>query len=214
MNRDIANMRKHYLNSSMDMGNMLADPIKQFQEWFEAAIASGEKEPNAMTLATCSAEGHPSARIVLLKEVDKRGFVFYTNYNSRKGQEIEAIPYAALVFCWLSLERQVRIEGKVMKVSTKESDAYYHKRPKESQIGAWASPQSRVIDDREVLESNLARLQKEHGDKDFIPRPSNWGGYRVEPAMIEYWQGRTSRLHDRIRYTKNKGTWIRERLAP
>ena len=214
MNRDIANMRQSYNSGSLDMENSLANPIMQFQEWFEEATAAGEKEPNAMTLATCSAEGHPSARVVLLKGLDNRGFVFYTNYESRKGQQLEEQPYAALVFCWLSLERQVRIEGRVVKLSTKESDSYYQKRPKESQLGAWASPQSRVIDSREVLESNLVRLQEEYANKEQIPRPNNWGGYRVEPTMIEFWQGRTSRLHDRIRYTRLNGKWLKDRLAP
>jgi pyridoxamine 5'-phosphate oxidase len=190
------------------------DPIRQFVRWFDEATASDVSEPNAMTLATATADGRPSARVVLLRGIDERGFAFFTNYQSRKGRELDANPRAALVFFWRELERQVRVEGRVERVSAGESDEYFHGRPVGSRIGAWASPQSEVIASRDVLEKRCRDFTSEFAD-DAIPRPANWGGYRVVPDTIEFWLGRPSRLHDRLRYRRNNtGAWLIERLAP
>ena len=190
------------------------DPIRQFQRWFDKADSAGLPMVEAMTLATATPEGRPSARMVLLKSVDERGFVFYTNYRSRKAQELEANPKAALVFHWEPLEQQVRIEGTVSRISAAESDEYFQTRPRESQIGAVASPQSEVIESREVLEDRFRQLENDYRDKP-IERPPHWGGYRLEPDRIEFWKGRPGRLHDRLNYERqSNGTWVRTRLAP
>ncbi len=212
----LADLRKNYSLGSLDATDVDADPIRQFQTWFSQALDAQLPEPNAMTVATVDAEGRPAARILLIKGVDERGFVFFTNYDSRKGRELAARPHAALLFHWIELERQVRIEGRVEKTSDAESDAYYQSRPLGSRIGAWASEQSAVIDSRAQLEAREREISAQYGDAP--PRPPHWGGYRVVPDAIEFWQGRPSRLHDRIRYTRDSaqaGTaWRIERLAP
>jgi pyridoxamine 5'-phosphate oxidase len=213
MNPSIADLRLNYTRQSLLESDIHPDPIQQFQTWFDHAIAANLLEPNAMTLATATLNGTPSARIVLLKGIDQRGFVFYTNYNSQKGQELVANPQAALVFLWGELERQVRIEGTVEKIADEETDAYFQSRPHSSQLGAWASAQSCVIPNREVLEQRLANLTQDYQDK-AVPRPLHWGGFRVIPHAIEFWQGRPSRLHDRLRYRLEAGNWIIERLSP
>lgn len=198
----------------LDEASADADPIRQFQAWYRDAEATPMREPSAMTLATVGEGGRPSARIVLLKGVDERGFVFFTNYQSRKAGELEHDPWAALVFHWQELVRQVRVEGRVEKVPPEESDAYFKTRPRGSQIGAWASAQSRAIESRSELERRAAEIAAAHGDQE-IPRPPHWGGYRLSPDAIEFWQGRLDRLHDRLRYSRvNAGGWTRERLSP
>jgi pyridoxamine 5'-phosphate oxidase len=213
MSRSISDIRKDYKLRSLNESEVSADPIVQFTNWWDEAANSEIEEVNAMTLATVTNEGHPSARIVLLKGFDEKGFVFFTNYESRKGKELEENPHAALVFFWKELERQVRIEGGVEMISEKDSDTYYNSRPVGSRIGAWASPQSDVIDGREILENNFKALEKKF-ESGNIPRPGHWGGYILRPSMIEFWQGRSSRLHDRIRYSLMEGSWVIERLAP
>lgn len=211
----LANLREDYQSKGLEQNDLHPDPIGQFNIWFREALEKGIKEPNAMTLATCSPDGKPSARIVLLKDVKSTGFTFFTNYESRKAQELAANPYAALVFLWLGLERQVRIEGRVEKVSAAESEAYFQSRPKGSQTGAWASPQSKVIESRAILEARVQHLNQQYENVEKLPLPNFWGGYLVKPEMIEFWQGRTSRLHDRFRYTLQADeTWKMERLAP
>ncbi|HJZ90525.1 MAG TPA: pyridoxamine 5'-phosphate oxidase [Gemmataceae bacterium] len=189
------------------------DPVRQFQLWFDAAVAAGLPEPNAMTLATCTADGVPSARIVLLKICDERGLAFFTNYQSRKGRELANNPRAALVFFWPALERQVRVEGRVELVSADESDAYFAGRPVNSRLGAWASEQSAVIPSRDELERKQREYEAQFPDGR-VPRPPHWGGYRVVPDVFEFWQGRPSRLHDRLRYRRVAGRWVIERLSP
>lgn len=213
MNKNIADIRTDYRLSTLEESNITANPIEQFTRWWNDAINSKVIEVNAMTLATSTSDGKPSARIVLLKDYDERGFVFYTNYESNKGKMLAENPNAALVFFWKEIERQIRIEGNVEKVSVEEEDAYFFSRPEGSRIGAWASPQSTVIETREVLEANATYYAAKF--KNNIPRPPHWGGYRVMPLKIEFWQGRSSRLHDRIQYTKTaQGSWKAERLAP
>ena len=213
MKTSIADLRKSYERAALDESDSLADPRLQFEHWLNQAIEAEIPEPNAMTLATVSSDLRPSTRVVLIKGVDARGIVWYTNYNSRKGQELAGNPFAALQFHWVELERVVRIEGRVEKVSADESDAYFHSRPLDSRIGAWASPQSEPISGREVL---VAAATK-YGAQFLLnpPRPPHWGGYRLVPERWEFWQGRKSRLHDRLQYTPaTDGTWHRERLAP
>jgi pyridoxamine 5'-phosphate oxidase len=209
----IADLRKSYERAELDEQASAADPLAQFGQWFQQALASEVPEPNAMTVATVGADGRPSTRIVLIKGFDAQGIVWYTNYESRKGQELAAHPWAALQFHWVELERVVRIEGPVTRVSAAESDAYFQSRPLDSRLGAWASPQSRVISSRAVLVANAAKFGAQ-----FLlqpPRPPHWGGYRLNPDRWEFWQGRTSRLHDRLSYRlDDAGTWLRERLAP
>ena len=214
-NQLISNLREDYRARTLEITDVATDPIQQFEIWFKEALDSAIKEANAMTLATVNAKGQPSARIVLLKGFDKKGFVFYTNYNSKKGIELAQNPNVALVFLWKELERQVRIEGVVKKSSVRQSTTYFHSRPQGSQIGAWASPQSQVIKSRVELENNYKELKEKYKNKPTLPKPSNWGGYLVQPTLIEFWQGRSSRLHDRICYTlQEKKKWSIERLAP
>ncbi|MDX2242428.1 MAG: pyridoxamine 5'-phosphate oxidase [Leptolyngbyaceae cyanobacterium bins.302] len=209
----IADLRLNYTRQQLIEGEVDPDPIQQFQVWFDQAMAADLIEPNAMTIATATQDGIPSARVVLLKGVDQRGFVFYTNYESRKGQELLQNPHASLVFWWGALERQVRIEGSVEQVSDQETEAYFHSRPVGSQLGAWASDQSRVIPNRDVLEQRLTDLTQQYQNQD-IPRPPHWGGFRVVPHAIEFWQGRPSRLHDRLLYQLLDNSWKIERLSP
>lgn len=211
---EISELRKEYRLQSLLEKNVDNNPVKQFEIWWQQALESDIAEPNAMTLATSSASGKPSARIVLLKGIRENGFIFFTNYDSRKGKQIQENPFVCLVFLWKELERQVRIEGEITKISDKESDEYFFKRPVESRIGAWSSPQSQVITDRETLEKSvLDNSNKFKGQN--IPRPQNWGGYIVKPTLIEFWQGRPGRLHDRLQYTVSKnGIWKIDRLAP
>ena len=208
----IAALRKSYERAELDESASHADPLQQFDQWLNEAIAGQVPEPNAMTLATVGSDLRPSTRIVLIKGYDARGLVFYTNYESRKGQELAGNPYAALQFHWVELERVVRIEGVVEKTSAEESDAYFNSRPLDSRIGAWASPQSQVITGRGVLVANAARYGTQFLLKP--PRPPHWGGYRLVPTEWQFWQGRKSRLHDRLRYRSEDGAWLRERLAP
>ncbi|HKB55041.1 MAG TPA: pyridoxamine 5'-phosphate oxidase [Ramlibacter sp.] len=208
----LAELRKSYERAELSEEASHADPLRQFEQWLTEAIAAEIPEPNAMTLASVASNLRPSTRIVLIKGCDERGIVWYTNYESRKGRELAGNPYAALQFHWVELERQVRIEGRVEKASAEESDAYYATRPLDSRIGAWASPQSQVIAGRAVLVANAAK----YGAQYLLnpPRPAHWGGYRLVPDCWEFWQGRKSRLHDRLRYRLDGGAWVRERLAP
>jgi pyridoxamine 5'-phosphate oxidase len=207
----LASLRREYRGEPLTETSAAADPFEQFARWFEQARAT-EADPTAMTLATATADGRPSARMVLLKGFDARGFVFYTNYDSRKAEELEGTHRAALLFYWPGLERQVRIEGAVARVSDAESDAYFASRPLESRWSAHASPQSRAIDSRESLEAAVARVRAQYGES--VPRPAGWGGFRVSGEAFEFWQGRENRLHDRLAYTRAADAWRRQRLAP
>lgn len=209
----IADIRKDYQRHALSEADVHADPIVQFTTWFDEAVKADVLEPNAMCLATATPDAYPSARIVLLKGVDQRGFVFFTDYRSRKGQELSDNPCASLCFFWAELERQVRINGAVQRVSRAESDEYFQSRPIASRIGAWTSVQSSVLPSREQLEAQLSENAQRFGDGP-VPLPDHWGGYRVVPEEIEFWQGRRSRLHDRIQFRKEGGVWTRRRLSP
>lgn len=211
---DLSSLRKNYALEALSETDVSADPLVQFHRWFQEALTAQIPEPNAMTLATATREGRPSARIVLVKSADARGFVFFTNYESKKGRELGENPQAALLFNWLELERQIRIEGRVEKTDPKESETYFQSRPKGSQIGAWTSPQSLAIPGRDMLTDKQQALETQYASADVLPLPPFWGGYRVIPDTIEFWQGRPSRLHDRIRYFLDGNEWKIERLAP
>ncbi|WP_304640583.1 pyridoxamine 5'-phosphate oxidase [Pseudomonas sp.] len=213
MNTSIADLRRDYTRDGLLEASAPADPFSLFATWFQQAVEVERTEANAMMLATVGESGQPHLRTLLLKGADDRGFVFFTNYDSAKGRQLASRPLAAMTFWWHDLERQVRIEGQVERISEAESDAYYESRPAGSRLGAWASPQSQVIDGREVLEANLASLQRRHADAP-PPRPPHWGGYRLLPEMMEFWQGRPSRLHDRLCYQRQGNAWTRVRLAP
>ena len=212
MSAELAGMREEYMSRRLDERDTAHDPIAQFRAWFDEAVKAKLPMVNAMTLATASAQRRPAARMVLLKGLDARGFVFYTDYQSRKARELEENPRAALLFYWIELEREVRIEGAVEKASAEEAQAYFATRPAGSRVAALASTQSSVIPDRESLERRYAEIEREHGDAP--PRPSTWGGYRVIPDSIEFWQGRANRLHDRVLYTRSGGRWTIVRLSP
>ncbi len=210
---NVPDLRKEYTRAGLSKSGADPDPVEQFRRWFDEALAADLHEPNAMTLATATPGGRPSARIVLLKGFDERGFVFYTNYEGRKARELEDNPDCALLFYWGELERQVRVEGRASRIPKEESDAYFASRPRGSRLGAWASEQSRTIESREALEHRLRELEERYGGAE-IPRPPFWGGYRVEPDSVEFWQGRENRLHDRLIYRRSEGGWKIERLQP
>jgi pyridoxamine 5'-phosphate oxidase len=210
----LADLRTEYSLAGLSEKDVTRDPFRQFEKWFQEAEAAKIREPNAAVLATATRDGRPSARMVLLKGVDGRGFVFYTSYDSRKGRELEANPRAALTFPWVDLERQVTAEGTVTKVAREESEAYFHSRPRASQLAAWASAQSSIISGREALEGAMKSVERKYMGIE-APLPPNWGGFRIVPELVEFWQGRRSRLHDRIRYRREgTGAWVIERLAP
>ena len=211
--RDIANIRKDYTQSALSEQDVLSDAIQQFEKWWSEAVASEIEEPNAMTLATINEQGFPSARIVLVKDISEEGFSFFTNYNSDKGQQMSAHDRVALLFFWKELERQVRIEGTIEKLSDADSDAYFASRPRGSRIAAWSSPQSEIISNRSVLDQRAAEFEEKFQNQD-VPRPPHWGGYLVRPISIEFWQGRSSRMHDRLKYIKEENVWKIVRLAP
>jgi pyridoxamine 5'-phosphate oxidase len=211
---DLTGLRNDYAAHGLRRVDLHSDPLQQFGAWFAAALAADIRDVNAMSLATATPDGKPSVRIVLLKGFDERGFAFFTNYDSEKGRELEANPHAALVFYWVQLERQVRISGTVEKTSREDSAAYFHSRPMGSRLGAWASKQSEVVDARQVLDSRLTEMTERFEDGD-VPLPPHWGGFRVKPDKMEFWQGRPNRLHDRFRYLRRAdGTWQIDRLAP
>ena len=209
----LATSRRSYESGSLDESRVAPDPIVQLRIWLDEAFAAKAAEPNAMTLATVGSDGHPSARVVLLRGLDERGLVFYTNFKSRKGHELDAVPFASLVFYWPLVERQVRVEGSVERVSDAESDAYFATRPRGHRIGAWASPQSEAVPDRAFLEHEVARVEETFKDRD-VTRPPFWGGYRVRPTRVEFWQGRRDRVHDRVAYERRGDDWAVQRLGP
>ncbi len=212
---DLAGLRREYETEGLRRADLHHDPIEQFSTWLSTAVNSGLPDANAIALATATPEGKPSVRIVLLKGVDERGFVFFTNYESAKGQELAANPQASFTVYWMPLERQIRVAGTVEKTSRKESEIYFQDRPRGSQLGAWVSRQSDVIDARRILDARLAEMTQRFADQDKIDLPPHWGGYRIIPETIEFWQGRANRLHDRFRYTReNDGSWTIDRLAP
>ncbi len=212
--QNLANIRKDYSKATLDVSSVDQNPIIQFEKWFGEALQAEVMEPNAMNLATVNEHGKPSARIVLLKGLENNKFVLYTNYQSKKGKELESNPACALTFFWPELERQVRIEGVTGRVDPKLSDLYFQSRPRESQVGAWASPQSGMIQDRSILEQRFKQIVKKFETLKVLPRPNQWGGYQVDPLQIEFWQGRPGRLHDRIQYIKVDNAWKIYRLAP
>ncbi len=207
-------IRKEYSKASLDISNVLTNPIDQFNKWFGEAMEAEVLEPNAMSLATVGSENRPSCRIVLLKGIEDDRFLFFTNYQSHKGKELENNPVCALTFFWPQVERQVRIEGSVTRVDDRKSEEYFQSRPLGAQIGAWSSPQSSVISGREILEERVKLIEKKYEGQSVLPKPHQWGGFQVEPSMIEFWQGRENRLHDRIEYRKVNGQWTMQRLAP
>jgi pyridoxamine 5'-phosphate oxidase len=210
----IADLRKEYTKASLDVSNVSDDPIIQFNKWFQEAIQAEVPEPNAMILATVNAEARPSARVMLLKGVENNKFLFFTNYQSDKGKALENNAACALTFFWPQLERQIRIEGVVNRIDEKRSEVYFQSRPRLSQIGAWASPQSTMIPNREILEERFRQMEQKFAGQEVLPKPKQWGGFEVEPLKIEFWQGRASRLHDRILFTFVDGTWKINRLSP
>ena len=214
MSTNIAALRQNYALHSLSESDVSPDPIVQFGQWFDEALDSQLIEPNAFSLATATSDGRPSARTVLLKGFDHQGFMFFTNYESRKGDELNANPQAAILFTWLELQRQIRIEGAIVKISAEESLDYFQSRPRESQIGAWASPQSRPIEARSTIEKNQSAITAEYKGVEKLPLPPFWGGYRLIPTWFEFWQGRESRLHDRVVYEQVEGNWKIGRLAP
>jgi pyridoxamine 5'-phosphate oxidase len=210
----ISEIRKEYTKASLDVKGVAQNPVEQFNAWFNEALKAEVPEPNAMTLSTVDGHGKPSARIVLLKGVERDRFLFYTNHQSQKGKELDANPACALTFFWPELERQVRVSGLASRIDAKIAEAYFQSRPRGSQIGAWASPQSSVIKNRELLEDRVMEIEKRFEGKDVLPKPHQWGGYEIVPFEIEFWQGRASRLHDRIVYYMKEGKWLIHRLAP
>lgn len=214
MQANIAEIRREYTQATLDVATVNADPIIQFEQWFKEALNAAVIEPNAMNLATVNEDGRPSSRVVLLKGVENAKFLFYSNYHSKKGKELESNSACALTFFWPDLERQVRIEGIAERLDAKTSEAYFQSRPRSSQIGAWASPQSAPIKDRNILDERVLQMEKKFEGLKILPKPHQWGGYQVSPFMIEFWQGRQSRLHDRILYTFMDGVWRIDRLAP
>jgi pyridoxamine 5'-phosphate oxidase len=212
--KDLASLRKEYSKARLDIDSINTDPIQQFIAWFKDAQQAEAAEPNAMNLATVNEHGRPTARVVLLKGVENGKFVFFTNYQSPKGKDLDKTPACALTFYWSELERQVRIEGIVTRIDSARSEEYFRSRPRGSQIGAWASPQSAVIEERNLLEERVKQIEERFKGQEILPKPNQWGGYEVEPLMFEFWQGRESRLHDRILYTKEDNAWIINRLAP
>lgn len=209
----LADLRKDYSLAGLSEKDLARDPFRQFEQWFQEAEAAKLVEPNAMTLCTATRDGRPSARTVLLKGFDGRGFVFFSNYESRKGRELHENPVATALFPWLALERQVIVEGSVIKVPREESEAYFHSRPRASQLGAWVSQQSAIISGRSVLEDSMKLLEQKYAGRE-VPLPPHWGGWRLVPETVEFWQGRRSRLHDRLRYRRDQDGWLIERLAP
>jgi len=209
----LSDMRKDYGMAGLLEKDLAKNPFRQFERWFQEAEAAKITEPNAMTLATVGRDGRPSARTVLLKACDGRGFVFYTNYESRKGREIDGNPHVTLLFPWIAMERQVIVEGEVARATREEAEAYFHSRPRASQLGAWASPQSTAIAGRPVIEESFRVVEKKYEGRE-VPLPPHWGGFRVTPGTVEFWQGRRSRLHDRLRFRRDGGDWVIERLAP
>ena len=215
---DLAALRREYGDHGLDVPDLAPDPVSMFRQWLDATVAAGLHEPNAMVVATVSPEGRPSSRMVLLKGVDERGFVFFTNYESRKAADIAANPHVSLLFPWHDLQRQVRVEGAASKVSAEESEAYFASRPRESQLGAWASPQSRVVASRSALDERYGGVLAQFAGLDEVPVPPHWGGFRVAPYAVEFWQGRKGRMHDRMVYRRAEddphAPWVVERLAP
>jgi pyridoxamine 5'-phosphate oxidase len=210
----LADIRREYTKTSLDVSTVNSDPVVQFTKWFDEIIEAKAIEPNAMHLATVNAQGKPSSRIVLLKGIENGKFLFYTNHQSRKGRELEVNPACALTFFWPDLERQVRIEGVAERVDVDTAEKYFQTRPRASQLGAWASPQSALIQDRSILEARFTQMEKKFENTVLIPKPQQWGGYQIEPLLFEFWQGRPSRLHDRIEYVKVDNVWKINRLAP